>query len=126
VALLDGTVMPAQFAPDRINRADVQQLLRKVVVRPDHDYTREYPSHMPAKITVRLNDGTVRTHTVQGFPGLPSHPFTWQDAVDKFDQLVDGRLDHSLSEEIKQAVQSLETIQTRDLTRLLAAVPYPA
>jgi 2-methylcitrate dehydratase len=23
VALLDGTVMPAQFAPDRINRADV-------------------------------------------------------------------------------------------------------
>ena len=46
--------------PDRINRADVQQLLRKVVVRPDHDYTREYPSHMPAKITVRLRDGTVR------------------------------------------------------------------
>jgi 2-methylcitrate dehydratase len=126
VALLDGTVMPAQFAPDRINRADVQQLLRKVVVRPDHDYTRQYPGHMPAKITVRLNDGTVRTHTVQGFPGLPSHPFTWQDAVDKFDQLVDGRLDHSLSDEIKHAVQSLETIQTRDLTKLLAAVPYPA
>ena len=57
---------------------------------------------------------------------MPSHPFTWQDAVDKFNQLVDGRLDHSLSGEIKHAVQSLETIQTRDLTRLLAAVPYPA
>jgi 2-methylcitrate dehydratase len=126
VALLDGTVMPAQFAPDRINRADVQQLLGKVVVRPDHDYTRQYPGHMPAKITVRLSDGTVRTHTVQGFPGLPSHPFTWQDAVDNFDQLVDGLLDHSLSDEIKHAVQSLETIQTRDLTKLLAAVPYPA
>jgi 2-methylcitrate dehydratase len=35
VALLDGSVMPAQFLPDRINRADVQQLLGKVVVRPD-------------------------------------------------------------------------------------------
>jgi hypothetical protein len=32
--------------------------------------------------------------------------------VDKYDQLVDGRLDHSLSDEIKHAVQSLETIQT--------------
>ena len=51
-------------------------------MRPDQDYTREYPSHMPAKITVRLKDGMVRTRTVQGFPGLPSHPFTWQDAVD--------------------------------------------
>jgi 2-methylcitrate dehydratase len=80
---------------------------------------------MRAKITVRLKDGTVRTHTVQGFLGMPSQPFTWQDAVDKFDQLVDGRLDNSLSDEIKHAVRSLEAIQTRDLTELLARVPYP-
>ena len=125
VALLDGTVMPAQFLPDRINRTDVQRLLGKVVVRPDDQYTREYPTHMPAKITVRLKNATVRTHTSQGFPGMPSQPFTWQDAVDKFDQLVDGRLDNSLSDEIKHAVQSLETIHTRDLTALLSRVPYP-
>ena len=100
-------------------------MLGKVVARPDSHYTREYPTHMPAKITVRLKDGTVRTHTAQGFPGMPSQPFTWQDAVDKFDQLVDGRLENSLSDEIKHAVRSLETIQTRDLTGLLARVPYP-
>jgi 2-methylcitrate dehydratase len=47
-----------------------------------------------SRVTVRLKDGAVRRHTVQGFPGLPSHPFTWQDAVDKFDHLVDGRLVH--------------------------------
>jgi 2-methylcitrate dehydratase len=117
--------MPAQFLPDRINRADVQRLLDKVVVRPDNEYTREYPTHMPAKITVRLKDGTVRTHTTQGFPGMPSRPFTWQDAVDKFDALVHGRLDNSLSDEIKHTVRSLETIQTRDLTALLARVPNP-
>ena len=39
VALLDGDVMPAQFEPDRIARADVQQLLKKVSVRPDQEYT---------------------------------------------------------------------------------------
>jgi hypothetical protein len=32
VALLDGDVMPAQFQPGRIARADVQQLLKKVSV----------------------------------------------------------------------------------------------
>ncbi|MFF1633482.1 MmgE/PrpD family protein [Leifsonia sp. NPDC058248] len=126
VALLDGSVMPAQFAPDRINRADVQQLLRKVVTRPNPDYTREYPVQMPAKITVRLKDGTVRTHTVEDFPGMPSRPFSWQQAVDKFDNLVDGHLDRTLSDEIKDAVQSLATIQTRDLTNLLGAILYPA
>jgi 2-methylcitrate dehydratase len=56
---------------------------------------------------------------------MPSQPFTWQDAVDKFDALVDERLDNSLSDEIKHAVQSLESIQTRELTGLLARVPDP-
>ncbi|HEY2598956.1 MAG TPA: MmgE/PrpD family protein, partial [Candidatus Dormibacteraeota bacterium] len=59
VALLDGDVMPAQFNPDRIARADVQGLLKKVSVRPNHEYTDEYPGKMPVKITVRLQDGTV-------------------------------------------------------------------
>src|ERR1700746_2167006 len=65
VAMLDGDVMPAQFEPDRIARADVQQLLKKVSVRPDREYTELYPAKMPAKITVRLQDGAVIQHEVQ-------------------------------------------------------------
>src|SRR6201988_3372252 len=52
VALLDGDVMPAQFEPDRIMRADVQQLLKKVSVRPDQEFTDQYPAKMPARIIV--------------------------------------------------------------------------
>src|ERR1700740_3236485 len=109
VALLDGNVMPAQFEPDRIARADVQQLLKKVSVRPDHEYTELYPAKMPAKITVRLQDGAVIEHEVQNFPGMPSDPFTWEDSVEKFDRLVAGRADESVSREIKDAVRSLES-----------------
>jgi 2-methylcitrate dehydratase len=119
VALLDGDVMPAQFGPDRIVRADVQQLLKKVSVRPDQEFTDQYPAKMPAKITVRLQDGKVIEHEVQDFPGLASHPFTWEDSVEKFDRLVTGRVDGGLSREIKDAVRSLENIQVRDLMQLL-------
>src|ERR1700741_1389718 len=97
VALLDGDVMPAQFEPDRIMRADVQQLLKKVSVRPDQEFTELYPAKMPAKIIVRLQDGTVIEHEVQDYPGLASHPFAWEDSVEKFDRLVDGRADESVS-----------------------------
>src|SRR6202046_5676974 len=119
VALLDGDVMPAQFAPDRITRADVQQLLKKVSVRPDKEFTDQYPAKMPAKITVRLQDGQVIEHEVQDFPGLASRPFTWEDSVEKFDRLVTGRVDEELCREIKDAVRSLESIQVRDLMQLL-------
>jgi 2-methylcitrate dehydratase len=122
VALLDGDVIPAQFEPDRIRRADVQQLLKKVSVRPNHDYTDQYPRKMPAKITVRLQDGKVIEHEVQDYPGLASHPFTWEDSVEKFDKLVAGRVDEGLCREIKDAVRSLENLQARDLMKLLGTV----
>jgi 2-methylcitrate dehydratase len=122
VALLDGDVMPAQFKPDRIIKSDVQGLLKKVSVRPNPEYTEEYPGKMPAKITVRLQDGKVIEHEVQDYPGLASDPFTWEDSVEKFDRLVTGRVDEVLSGEIKDAVQSVENIQVRDLMKLLGSL----
>jgi 2-methylcitrate dehydratase len=122
VALLDGNVMPAQFSPDRIARADVQSLLTKVSARPNAAYTAQYPQRMPAKITVRLTDGTTFSHEVQDYPGMPSHPFTWDDVVAKFDQLVAGRIDTGLATQIREAVRSLEGIQVKDLMTLLARV----
>jgi 2-methylcitrate dehydratase len=122
VALLDGDVMPAQFAPDRIIKSDVQGLLKKVSVRPNREFTEVYPAKMPAKITVRLQDGQVIEHEVQDYPGLASDPFTWEESVAKFDRLVAGRVDDVLAREIKDAVLSLEDIQARDLTKLLGNV----
>jgi 2-methylcitrate dehydratase len=119
VALLDGNVMPAQFTPERINRSDVQALMKKVSAKPNQAYTEQYPRRMPAKITVRLQDGTIFEHEVEDYPGLPCHPFTWEDSVEKFDQLVTGRIDDYLSEDIKDAVRSLENIRVKDLTKLL-------
>ena len=125
VALLDGDVMPAQFEPDRIAKADVQQLLKKVSVRPDQEFTEQYPGKMPAKVTVRLQDGKVIEHEVQDFPGLPSHPFTWEDSVEKFDRLVVGRADEEVYRQIKDAVRSLETIKVADLMEPLGRVRTP-
>jgi 2-methylcitrate dehydratase len=78
---------------------------------------------MPAKITIRLKDGTTFSREVQDFPGMPSHPFTWDDVTSKFDQLVAGRIGSDLANEIKDAVRSLEHIGVSDLMTLLARVP---
>src|ERR1700677_314871 len=122
VALIDGNVMPAQFSPDRIIKPDVQSLLKKVSVRPNHEFTEEYPNKMPVKIIVRLQDGKVIEHEVQDYPGLASHPFTWEDAAHKFDTLVAGRVDEGLSGEIKDAARTVENIQVKDLMKLLGSV----
>lgn len=57
VAVLDGQVMPGQYRPERIQREDVQKLLRKVLVRRSEEYSRRFPEEMPCRITVQLSDG---------------------------------------------------------------------
>ena len=58
-------------------------------------------------------------HEVQDYPGLASHPFTWEDSALKFDRLVAGRADDGLCRDIKAAVRSLENIQVKELMKLL-------
>ena len=40
VAILDGQVMPEQYKPERIQRQDVQNLLKKIMVRPEASFSR--------------------------------------------------------------------------------------
>jgi 2-methylcitrate dehydratase len=119
VALLDGDVQPAQLVPRRIDAADVQDLLRKVTVKPDDAFTARYPGEVPSRVTVRLKDGKSLSHEVKNYPGFSSWPFTWDEIGAKFDKLVAGRVDEAHATEIKAAVRSLETIEVKDLMRLL-------
>jgi 2-methylcitrate dehydratase PrpD len=48
----------------------------KETTRPSAAYTALYPKKMPAKITVRLQDGTTIEHEVQDYPGLASRPLS--------------------------------------------------
>jgi 2-methylcitrate dehydratase len=81
-----------------------------------------YPREVPSRVTVRLNDGKSYSHEVKSYPGFPTRPFTWDEIGAKFDKLVAGRADDGLAREIKAAVRSLETIQVKDLMKLLGHV----
>ena len=54
VALLDGQVLPEQYLLERITAEDVQQLLRRVDVRPDADLSRRFPAQHSARLRVHL------------------------------------------------------------------------
>jgi 2-methylcitrate dehydratase len=106
-------VMPAQFTPHRVTSPEVQALLPKVSTRPNASYTARYPDRMPAKITVRLKvNGTLEQEAEDG-PPMSSYPFTWKDAVKKFDQLVADRIDRDLANEIRDAVHRSSTSRSR-------------
>ena len=122
VALLDNEVLPPQFAPDRIRRKDVQQLLCRVSVRSSPAYSRRFPDEMPARVAVTLRNGHTVSREVHEYPGLNGPPLAWKQVYRKFEQLSADWTTPSERQAIADGVRNLESIPVSDLTRLLAKV----
>jgi 2-methylcitrate dehydratase len=125
VAILDGEVTPAQYSAERIQRQDVQTLLRKVHVQPSEEYSRRFPDEMPCRLTVELGDGRKLVKEKEDYEGFFARPMSWETVVAKFEQLSAGFADATLRREIVQAVAALDSISIRELMQILGRVQTP-
>lgn len=117
-AALDGCVMPAQYERERIARADVQRLLRRVSVVPNAEYSKRFPEEHCCKLTVVLSDGRFFTKEKHDYEGFHTRAM-WGRVVEKFDTLASDRLEESRRREIVDAVRRLDGINVADLMALL-------
>ena len=115
-------MLPTQYLPERIRRKDVQNLLRKVNVRPQADFSQRFPAEMPCRITVSLKDGQQFTIEKRDYEGFRTRPMQWDGAVGKFAQLTQSFISPHLQRKIIDHVQNLDNIQVSNLTTLLARV----
>jgi 2-methylcitrate dehydratase len=122
VALLDNQVMPEQYKPERINRQDVQGLLRKIKVSPSEEYSRRFPDEMPCRLVVTLRDGRILKKEKRDYEGFHTRPMVWETVVRKFEGLSASYADSALRKKIVDAVARLEKIHVSDLTGLLEQV----
>jgi 2-methylcitrate dehydratase len=122
VALLDGDVSPAQYAPERIVREDVQSLLRKVTIQPDEALSKRFPAQMPCRIQIILKDGRILSIEKQDYEGFYTRPLSWEEAITKFERLAAPFTNPEQWSAIAEAVAHLETKEVTQLTELLGAV----
>jgi 2-methylcitrate dehydratase len=121
VALLDGQVLPEQYLTDRIVAADVQELLRRVEVRPDPELSQRFPGEHSARVTLHLRDGITYKLKKRDYEGFHTRPMGWDAVASKFDRLAAGHIESEQLARIRAAVADLEQLQVEDLTHLLAA-----
>jgi 2-methylcitrate dehydratase len=126
VAILDGEVTPEQFAVDRMQRPDVQQLLRRVSVHSTFAYSQRFPNEMPARVAIRLRDGRTLSLEVTEYPGLNGAPMTWEAALQKFHRLCGDRVRPEERDTIVDLVQDMEHHPVSDLMQLLESIDTTA
>ena len=121
VALLDGDVSPAQYAPERIVRDDVQNLLRKVTIQPDEELSKRFPAEMPCRIQIKLKDGHTLDIEKQDYEGFYTRPMSWEKAVAKFERLAAPYTGAAQRTSLVETIAHLELKDVVQLTGLLSA-----
>lgn len=125
-AMLDGRVSPDQYKPDRIGRADVQQLLRKVFVRPEPAFSARFPETMPCRVRIRMVDGQAFEIEKQDYEGFHTRGMEWKGVIRKFENLSAMHAPEPVRGRIIDMVQNLEQHTIDELMELMTQVGRPA
>lgn len=126
-ALLEGRVGLEQFAPERfatdgVRDPGIAALLQRTRVSVDDALTAKYPSAWPARVTIKLDDGTVLSDSADYPRGNPENPVTTAALEEKFTALVGSRVGPDVAWRALAAAQSVGSCRDvsalfRDLTR---------
>jgi 2-methylcitrate dehydratase PrpD len=122
IALLDRTVGLAQFADERVRRADVQAFMPKVrmFVHPEQT-TRECLPTRFSEVTITLHGGKKLVKRVSQAKGQPKNPLTVSDLEVKFRDCAARVLPAERIESALASVRALETVpDVSALARMLA------
>ncbi|PUZ27374.1 2-methylcitrate dehydratase [Chitinophaga costaii] len=138
VALLDGQLYPEQLSHERINRKDVQSLLKKVKVATAFPvrtprkiaarldpFTKLYPGLLPARVDLQLKDGRTLSLKKDDYNGFHSRPLQWNDVEKKFKRLTENIIDDEVRTHITEVIADLENWRIGDLMEIVAAITIP-
>jgi len=117
--LVDGEVLMAQFASDKLHRPIVKTLMEKVDPSNDPRFDSDKNLEFATEMTITFDDGTVLKEFVKSPRGV-TPPCSNEDIVEKWRSLVRGVLDDERRDKIEKCVLNIETLEDIDeLLKLL-------
>src|SRR6516164_8654778 len=120
VALADGDVTLAQFAPERFTDSALLDLVAKVKLHRDAALSARYPAGIPNRLTITLADGKKLVKEVEFPRGHAKNPMTDAEVEKKFRTLVEPRYGKTRADRALSACWKLEQLKAAgELVRLV-------
>ena len=121
IALLDGACGEAQFTAGAIKSARVRELLAKIELREDPEFTALWPGSAGGAVELHLRDGATLSRRCPYPPGHPGLRLTECELAAKFHEYADPVLGHAGALALRHAVLDLDACQNiGEVTRLMS------
>lgn len=121
VSLIDRHAGLPQYTTERVNRPDVQALMKRVSVKVPDDFRShrgqwgEGVNWGEMRLAVVLKDGRTLKTSGNKARGWPEDPATWDDLSAKFDECSNGVIPAAQAADAKAAIRKLDTVSVADL-----------
>jgi 2-methylcitrate dehydratase PrpD len=109
-ALMHGSVRLDAFDAERLNDPGLRALVRKVSLREDPGFTREFPGKRAAHVAIALRDGRRVEHLSPYRKGDPEAPLSDADIEAKFEELAAPVIGEARCRELLAKLWKLETL----------------
>ncbi|HEX7126057.1 MAG TPA: MmgE/PrpD family protein [Thermodesulfobacteriota bacterium] len=120
-ALVHGEVFLSQYTQAALENPVTLEVAARVKVIADPEMDRmQNAGKWPARVRVRMKDGTVHEGSVEYPHGSPQRPLTPAELERKFRRLCDGKLDRRRQDGIIEVVDRMERVE--DITVLTSLV----
>lgn len=121
ILLVDGKAGLAEYQDAVVQRADVQEMIRRVHFYVDPEAERAGLDKMTSLVGIHLKDGRVLSGRAEFAKGSPANPMSYDEVADKFRGCAEfARWPSVKAEAVIAAVTSLESLA--DVGKLTAAL----
>lgn len=110
VALLYGAVGLQHFEPSAIQRQEIQELLDRVKVFTDDEFTSKYPKHWGCRVLIYDKTGAVYETSVTDPTGSADNPLTEKQLIQKISGLLRAVMTEEQAEQTMKQLWELESL----------------
>jgi 2-methylcitrate dehydratase PrpD len=120
VTLIRGNAFPDQFTTENLKDAQIQGLMKKVVVETSLDLDKDYPAKRGTIVEVTTKGGKAFSQALDLARGEPEVPVTREEIDGKFKQWTAGLIPEARAAQIIEFIDTLEDRkELRDLFKYL-------
>lgn len=110
VAILYGKASLNEHIPENITSTKIKEIMSLVSCVEDPELDKVYPKQWPASVKVVTKDGRIFSTKVDYPKGDPENPLSWEELLDKFNELSSPIYPKERRDEIISQVRLLETV----------------
>ncbi len=121
VAVLFGRASLNEYTQEKVESSEVREMMGRISCAQDPDLDKVFPNQWPASVSIATKAGEVFKAHIDYPKGDPENPLTWEQLIQKFNDLTAPVFEESVRVQIVDLVRNLEAEGDPErLTKLLA------